>query len=207
MLQRVSHLRTTNRTFRIHQFRTQVYCCNVKKQPSVYQWILQRVSHLRTNYTIKIPLHQFRTQVCVFRCYNVKKQSSVYQWMLQRVISGRFTQSKFLYINSQHKFVYFAVTTLKKQPSVYQWMLQRVSHIRTNHTFKIHLHQFRTQICVIHCYNVKKQPSIYLWMPYITHVLVSYLFIFTGVGIHHGNLLKFFWLRAGWPILFSRPSQ
>ena len=40
------------------------------------------------------------------------------------------------------------------------------AHLRTNHTFKIILHQFRTQIiklhvCLIHCYIIKNQPSIY----------------------------------------------
>ena len=40
------------------------------------------------------------------------------------------------------------------------------AHLRTNHTFKIILHQLSTQIiklhvCLIHCYIIKNQPSIY----------------------------------------------
>ena len=40
-------------------------------------------------------------------------------------------------------------------------------HLRKNHTFKIILQQFKTQVtksqvCSIHCYNIKNQPSISL---------------------------------------------
>ena len=66
-------------------------------------------------------------------------------------------------------------------------------HLRTNHTFKSILHQCNTQvtksqICLIHGYNVTDQPSVYLSMQNNT-CLGTYL---NSLGIHHGKELDLF---------------
>ena len=81
------------------------------------------------------------------------------------------------------------------------------SHLRTNHTFTILLHQFKTnvtksQVCPIHCYNVKNQPSIY--QSTITHVSIPF---YIPQVLSTGTCLTCLWLWAGWPLLFCGLTQ
>ena len=101
-------------------------------------------------------------------------------------------------------------------------------HLRTKHTFRILLHQFRrqvikSQVCLIHCYNVvmmwgcpqmsgwhvrdkiaSKTNHLFIYQCTPTHVLVP---VYIPVALTMGTCWNRLWLWAGWPILFCRPTQ
>ena len=64
-------------------------------------------------------------------------------------------------------------------------------YLMTNHTLKILLRQFKTQViksrvCLIHCQNAKNKPYMYVSMHNST-CFGTYLYF---VGTHHSDLVK-----------------
>ena len=102
-----------------------------------YSTPVQNTSLLRTNHTFKIIPHQFKTQVFSGRI----TRSKLFHTSSKHVFSGRITRSKLFHTSSKHKS-----SQDESHVQNYSTPVQNTSLLRTNHTFKIIPHQFKTQV-------------------------------------------------------------